>query len=305
MKHIAISILDYNGKEETLACLKSLDELNVSGIALSVVIVDNYPQAVFSVDGKKYKNFEPIIFKTKENLGFAGGHNVGIKKCLDLGAEAVLILNNDTRVDPNLLQELLKVWQDEKKVGAIIPKIYFEKGNEYHKEKYRKDELGKVIWYAGGHIDWSNVYGVHEGVDEVDNGQFEVTKQTDLMTGCCVLIPKDVLERVKGFDNRYFLYFEDADLNQRIKMSGYSIWFAPKAILWHINAASTGGSGSTLQDYFFSRNRLLFGMQYAPMRTKIALLRESVRLLRNGREWQKKGIVDYFRRRFGKGSYPR
>lgn len=305
MKKIAISILDYNGKEQTLACLKSLDKIDLDGITLSVIIIDNYPLKVFSLDGGKFKSFTPHIIKTKDNLGFSGGHNVGIKEALKLGVEYVVVLNNDTVVDHNLLQELVKVAESQPHVGAVVPKIYFEKGHEYHKDRYKKEELGKVIWYAGGHIDWANVYGIHEGVDMVDTGQFNETRQTDLLTGCCFLIKREVLEAVGGFDERFFLYFEDADLNQRIKKKGYSIWFAPNALLWHINAASTGGSGSTLQDYFLSRNRLLFGMRYAPLRTRIALLRESVRLLRSGREWQKKGIEDYFMRRFVKGRFPR
>ena len=109
---------------------------------------------------------------------------------------------------------------------------------------------------------------------------------------------------MKGFDNRYFLYFEDSDLSQRLKKAGYKILFYPKAILWHKNAGSTGGSGSSLQDYFTTRNRMIFGLKFAPLRSKIALIRESLRLLSSGRQWQKKGIRDFYLRRFGKGTFP-
>lgn len=304
MKHILISMLDYNGRDETLACLHSIDKLNLDGIRLTVLVIDNYPPKVFSLGNEKFKSIDPIVIKNKDALGFSGGHNVGFKEAFKKNVDYVLVINNDTLVDKNLLQELLKVAEENNNAGAIVPKIYFVKGREFHKERYETDDLGKIIWYAGGHMDWANIYGKHDGVDEVDKGQFDKTLKTDLMTGCCVLLRLDVLEKITGFDERYYLYFEDADMSQRIKNLGYDIWFAPKALVWHINAASTGGSGSRVQDYFFSRNRLLFGMTYAPIRTKVALLRESIRLLVNGREWQKKGIIDYFTHRFGKGRYP-
>lgn len=303
MKHIAISLLDYKGQEKTLNCLRSIDKLNLKDISLTVIVVDNYKEGTFSFGKEKYKKFTPILIKNKESLGFAGGQNVGIHEALKRGAEYIVILNNDTYLDENLLQELMIAQEADKTRGAIVPKIYFQPGQEFHKAKYKDKDLGKVIWYAGGHIDWANVYGIHEGVDEVDKGQYETSKKVDLLTGCCVMIAAEVFRKVGVFDEKYFLYFEDADLNMRIKRAGYSIYFHPKALLWHYNAASTGGSGSSQQDYFFSRNRMLFGMRYASRRTQIALFREAITLLKTGREWQKKGIKDFFLRKFGSGSY--
>ena len=79
--------------------------------------------------------------------------------------------------------------------------------------------------------------------------------------------------------------------------------YQPKTMLWHKNAGSAGGSGSSLQDYYITRNRLMFGLKYASFKTKLALLKESARLLITGRHWQKKGISDFYLRRFGQGSY--
>jgi GT2 family glycosyltransferase len=219
------------------------------------------------------------------------------------GADVVVILNNDTVVDPDLILNLFNAAEDDKKRGAIVPKIYFAKGHEFHKDRYKESELGRVFWYAGGRIDWANIQGIHRGVDEVDTGQYDTAGNTELMTGCCVLFSKKALLDTGMFDERYFLYYEDADLNERLKRKGYTIYYAPKAVLWHINAGSTGGSGSKLQDYFISRNRMLFGITYAPLRSKIALVREGLRILRSGREWQKTGVRDYFLKKFGKGSY--
>lgn len=304
MKKVLISMIDYNGKEKTLNCLSSLDKLNLKEIDLTVLIIDNYPKGEFSLGGKSFKQIKTVIIKPQENLGFAGGHNIGIEYAESISADYTIVLNNDTVVDPDLVLELIAASERHPQAGAVVPKIYFMKGYEYHKDRYKETEKGKVIWYAGGHMDWDNINGVHEGVDDVDKGQFDDERSTDLLTGCCVLFTREALKRVKGFDARYFLYYEDADLNERIKKAGFTILYAPKAVLWHLNAGSTGGSGSILQDYFISRNRLLFGLRFARTRTKVALLRESIRILRNGREWQKKGVRDYYLRKFYRGSFP-
>ena len=117
------------------------------------------------------------------------------------------------------------------------------------------------------------------------------------------MIKRDVLEKVGLFNEKYFLYYEDNDLCQRVKKIGYKIVFAPKSVIWHKNAGSSGGSGSSLQDYYITRNRLVFGFKYAPTRTKFSLIKESVNFFLNGRKWQKKGVMDFYLRRFGKGSY--
>ncbi|OGH10224.1 MAG: hypothetical protein A2152_00940 [Candidatus Levybacteria bacterium RBG_16_35_6] len=143
----------------------------------------------------------------------------------------------------------------------------------------------------------------HRGVDLVDNGQFDKIEETSFATGCCMLIKKEVLNEVGSFDEKYFLYYEDTDLSQRARMGGYKIIYQPKAVLWHENAGSTGGSGSIMQDYFISRNRILFGFKYAPLRTKLALVKESFSILLKGRANQKKGVRDFYLRHFGKGIY--
>lgn len=99
------------------------------------------------------------------------------------------------------------------------------------------------------------------------------------------------------------MYYEDADYSVKAKKKGIKILYWPSAIVWHKNAGSAGGSGSTLQDYFISRNRMLFGMRYAPLRARFALFRESIRIMFTGRYWQKRGVIDFYRHKFGKGTY--
>jgi len=214
-----------------------------------------------------------------------------------------MILNNDTKIDPGLAQNLAKEF-NSKKVGMAVPKIYFYPGFEFHQDRYQKTDQGKVIWYAGGRIDFKNVLGVHDNVDEVDSGKFNKKKNVTFASGCCFLISRQILDKVGLFDDRYFLYLEDADLSQKVIRAGYKIVYQPKAKLWHKNAESTGGSGSGLQDYYFTRNQLIFGFRYAPFRAKLALMRQALRLIVFGRKWQKRGVIDFFTHKLGRGSYP-
>ena len=301
MKKIVIVTVNFNTEKDTLELLNSIEEIENNSYSLEIIIVDNGSRVKFVLPrGFKKK---VMLIRSEENTGFSGGFNIGIKNALELGADYVLVINNDTILRPMMIENLLKVLENNEKIGIVTPKIYFAKGHEFHKSRYSKEELGKVFWYAGGYMDWANIVSVHRGVDEVDKGQYGKTEKTEFASGCCMLIKKEVFEKVGMFDEKYFLYYEDADFNQRVKKAGFDIYYVPSASLIHVNAASTGGSGSVLQDYYITRNRLLFGIKYAPFRSKIALIRESIKLLKSGRDWQKKGIIDFYLGKFGKGSY--
>ncbi len=298
---IGIVLLNWNGKENTLSCLSSLRKLSTKGFSVKIVVVDN-GSTDDSVKIISEKFSEAHIIENHNNLGFAKGCNVGTLFALKNDADFVVLLNNDTIVHSHLLVELFGTYDAYKNVGAVSPKIYFEKGFEFHKNRYDKKDFGKVLWYAGGIMDWKNVIGRHRGVDEVDKGQFDVQEETDFASGCCMMLPRKVLQTVGLFDEKYFLYYEDSDLSMRIKKNGYKILYCPKAVLWHKNAGSSG-SGSDLQDYYITRNRLVFGFRFAPLRTKFSLFRESIRLWLQGRIWQRYGVRDFYLRKFYKGSY--
>lgn len=303
--NIFISILNFNNQDETIKCLDSIKKITVDGFSLHTIVIDNASREVFTVDSKDYTSIDLIIMKNKKNTGFSGGHNQGISYALKNGATHVLILNNDTIVDKNTLKELLNGFDIAKEIGVTVPKIYFSKGSEFHKDRYTKEELGKVIWFAGAKMDWKNIVGSHIGVDEVDTGQFDTAHEVEFGTGGCMLVKREVFEKVGMFDENYFLYYEDSDLFMRIKEKGFLIFFIPNAILWHHNASSSGGSGSALQDYYITRNRLLFGLKYASLRAKIALIREGFRLVFRGRKWQRRAVIDFYLGNLGKGSYSR
>lgn len=332
MKKVFLIVLNWNGGEMTLNCLKSLEKVKCDNFILEVIVVDNgstdesvgkiknyieeYSLKFVSGTGRQVKKEEihvpPIrdnsctqsirLLENRVNLGYAEGNNVGIRYALENNADYVCLLNNDTRVSSDFLLELIEVAESDERIGVVGGKIYFEKGYEFHQDRYKKEELGKVIWYAGGEIDWSNVYAKHRGMDKVDEGQFDEVIETGFVNGCLMLIKSEVIKKVGLFDPNYFLYFEENDFCQRARKEGFKLFYTPKSFIWHLNAGSSA-PGSGLHDYFLTRNRLLFGMKWAPLKSKIALIKESLKLLKNGREWQRIGVRDFYLGKFGKGSW--
>lgn len=302
MTKVSTVVVNWNGFKDTKECLLSLGNLKLNkNIEHEIIVVDNGSTDDSVTEIKKLKgNFE--LLESKHNLGFAGGNNFGIKHAIQNRADYILALNNDTIVDPYLIADLVEVAESEKDAGVMSPKIYFAHGYEFHKDKYKNADLGKVIWYAGGDIDWDNVYGSNHGVDEVDKGQHDKLSDTDFATGAAMFMNVTALKKVGMFDEQYFLYLEDVDLSIRMKRMGWKVMYAPTPKLWH-KVSQSSGIGSGLNDYFLTRNRLMFGMKYAPIRAKIALFRESLRLLKNGRKWQKTGVMDYYISNLGKGSW--
>lgn len=298
---VSIIILSWNRKNDTLETINSLVKSNTDGFELEVMVVDNG-----STDGsaeaiKKLKIHNLKLIINRENLGFAEGNNIGMRDALRRGFDYIALLNDDTFVDKDLIKNIILEHKRHPDAGAISSKIYFAKGFEF-KEKYGKKDLGRVIWYAGGDIDWANIYGSNHGVDEVDCGQFDETKEVDFATGCFVVYKAKALKEVGLYDKRFFAYMEDADHAQRLIKYGWKVLYSPKGMLWH-KVSQSSGIGSELNDYYLTRNRMIFGMKYALLRTKLALFRESVKLLFNGRKWQKIGVRDFYLGRWGKGSW--
>ncbi len=294
---ISIVILNWNGKKDTLECLETVFKLQASSFKLQTIVVDNASTDNSAAEiSKQYP--EVTLLKNEKNLGFAEGSNIGIRKALENRADYILLLNNDTLVDKNLVNELLNVLEEDKTVGIASPKIYFAPGFEYHQGRYQDEEKGKVLWYAGGRLDWQNMLATHRGVDEIDHGQYEKTEETDFATGCALMVRKEVFEKVGLFDNKYFLYWEDIDLCQRARKAGFKIFYVPRAVLSHKNASSSDKPGSKLHQYYQTRNRFLFGQRFASTRTKLALIREAFKNIIKGGV-KREADLDFFLGRFG------
>lgn len=301
---ISLIILAYNGIELTLDVLECISKLDLEGMNVETIVVDNASKdnTVEKLKDYKLPNMNFKLIENKENLGFAEGNNVGIKDALKRGADFVVLLNNDIIFPKNLVSELAKTASRDERVGVVSPKMYFAKGFEFHKEKYKRDDLGKVFWYAGGIIDENNVYSEHRGVDEVDKGQYETEEETDFANGAAVLISAKLIKEIGYLDKTLFLYWEDADFSKRARLKNWKVIYTPNTFIWHKVSVAAGGPGGETNDYFLTRNRLVYAFRYSSLRTKLALIRDSIRLLFIGRIWQKKGVLDFYLGRLGRGS---
>lgn len=319
-KKIAIITVNYNNSEDTLELLESFKKLDTTGFDVKMVVVDNgserqdaekilkYIEVSQAPKVSKVSNglsingtldtfpYSTDFLQTGDNFGFTGGYNRGMEYGLAWGADYLLIINNDALFNsPNLLKELVQTAESEEKIGLVIPKIYFAPGFEFYKDRYSQKDQGKVIWYAGGRFDWDNIMSSHRGIDEVDSGKYDLVEKVDFTTGCCLLIKREVLEKVGDFDNKLFAYFDDTDFSERVTRAGFKKFYNGKVSIFH-KVSRTSGTGSAITDYFHTRNRLIFGFRYAKTRTKFALLREAFfRHLLMGRPMQRRGVIDFLK----------
>lgn len=214
----------------------------------------------------------PLTIVPSENLGYAHGVNLGLKKAIGEGFEYFCVVNNDIYFKRNFVGNVLTSLTNHP-LSIIGGKIYYAPKFEYHQSRYKKKDLGKVLWYAGGRIDWDNVLTLHRGVDQVDRGKFDRFEETEFITGCLMNFDKRVVNKIGFWDEGYFLYYEDADYCLRAKREKINLYYDPSIVIWHKNAQSTGGSGSKLHQKYQEKNRLKFGLKYAPMRTKFHLIK--------------------------------
>ena len=235
---------------------------------------------VFLIDNSLNKEKIPktkfsITLIHSKNLGYSHAVNLGLKKAIKEGFNYFCIVNSDIYFKKDFVSQVLKSLK--KNPSSIIGgKIYYSSGFEYHKDRYQKKDWGKVLWYAGGFFDWKNVYTLHRGVDEVDEGKYNTFEEIEFVTGCLMAFDKKVIDKVGFWNENYFLYYEDADFCWQAKRKGIKIFYDPSIVIWHKNAQSTGGSGSAIHLKFQKKNRIKFGLKYAPFKTKIFLIKELI-----------------------------
>jgi len=264
MPAINIVILNWNGRDDTLACLESVEQIAYPNFR--VIVVDN-GSTDNSVDAIRAAFPKVELIETGANLGFSGGNNVGIKQALELGADHVLLLNNDTVVDPGLLDAFVAAARRYPDAGVFSAKIYF------HGEP-------NCIWYAG--VEWNTKTARFEQVGEgmLDDGvRFSKSCETDYACGCAFFVPAARLREIGLLDDNFFLYFEETDWCYRARKAGYPSIFVPEAKLWHKVSVSFGGEGSPLALYFQTRNRLLWARRHTALPRRLGVYAESVRAL--------------------------
>jgi len=241
MPKVAIIVLNWNNRVDTLECLQSLQSIDY--IDHEVIVVDN-GSTDDSVSEIKRQYPGLTLLETKKNLGFAGGNNEGIRLALQKAVDYVLLLNNDTVVDPKFLDRLVEAMESSPEIGIAGPKIY------YFKEPNR-------IWFAGGKINYRSGNTSHVGELELDKGQYDEIRDTDFMTGCAMLIKRKVLDDIGLLDDRMFLYYEDSDFCARAHRRGYRIQVVPSSFIWH-KVSSTASKVKDIQFYYGTRNMIVF-----------------------------------------------
>jgi GT2 family glycosyltransferase len=194
------------------------------------MVVDNA-----STDGSPERVREAFpgveLLALAENRRFAGGNNEGLRRALDGGADAVMLLNNDVVADPKLIEKLLAALDEQPQAGAAAPLIYFAPPTDR-------------IWYGGGRCRPWLAHSSHRGLRTRDHGQYRSIEDTGYLTGCCLLATAEAWRKVGLLDERYFIYAEDADWCLRARAAGFRLLFVPTARLWHrVSASSANATG--------------------------------------------------------------
>ena len=236
---VSIITINYNQLRMTCELLDSLRKLTYPAVEI-IVVDNNSTENPTSVIASKYPEVKLIV--SNENLGFAGGNNLGIKESK---GDYLLFLNNDTEVDPGVLEPLVKLFETNPDAGAASSKIL------YHNS-------GETIQYAGSsRVDPFTGRSKRVGYMEKDNGQHDQLKETHLAHGAAMMVPRRVINKVGMMPEFFFLYYEEVDWCESIKKGGYKIFFVPESKVYHKESMSIG-KGSTLKTYYMTRNRLLY-----------------------------------------------
>ena len=247
---VAVVVLSWNGREDTLACLRSLARVDYPD--LRVIVVDNA-----SEDGSAEAVADAFpsveLIRNDANRGFAGGMNVGLQRALALGADFALTLNNDTEADERFVRMLVAEARRRPAVGALCAKILF------HAEPDR-------IWYAGAAFDPRRGYhGRHRGYGERDDGAYEAVVETGRACAAAMLVPRTALERVGLFDESLFAYAEDVDWSLRARERELRLVVVPASRVWHKVSSASGGESSPGTIYYDLRNLLVVCERHAPL----------------------------------------
>jgi GT2 family glycosyltransferase len=257
-RHVAAVVLTWNGRDDTLRCLESLERS--AWPRLTLVVVDNA-----STDGTaeavaaRFPGAE--IVANDRNVGFAAGMNAGMRRALELGADHLLLLNNDTVVDPGMVGALMEALGRLPDAGALNPLVLYA-------------DRPDVVNNAGLRFDPRRGYnGRPHGMGERDRGQFDRVREVDAACATAMLVPAEVAREVGLLDDDLFIYMEDVDWAMRMHAAGRRCYLVPAARLWHRVSVTWGGENAPAVAYYTTRNTLAVCERHAPMRGPRARLR--------------------------------
>ena len=233
---LSIITVNYNGIKDTCALIDSIPFND----QMEVIVVDNASKVdEASIIAQRYPQVE--IIRSNNNLGFAGGNNLGIKVAK---GKYIFLINNDTIFKEFNILPLIKRLEMSPTIGMVCPKILFAWGNN-------------LIQFAGyTPLSKITVRNQAIGYGKEDKGQYDIPHPTPYAHGAAMLIKREVIEKVGLMPECYFLYYEELDWSMMFLRAGYKIWYEPACTIYHKESQSTR-QGSPLRSYFMTRNRLL------------------------------------------------
>lgn len=239
---VFIIILNYNGKDTIKECLDSVYRSGYPNF--EAVVVDNASRDGSFELAKNYFSRTHFILNEK-NIGFAAGNNVAIRFALEKFADYIFLLNNDATVEKDAISKLVNEAEKNKNGGIFSPIVYNGNGN---------------VWFAGGRIKWLKMRAEH------CRDALRCVSTTDYISGCAMLIKKDVFREIGLLDEKYFLYYEDADFCLRARKKGFKCMVVPgaRAIHYEKSERSTGG-----KTYWLVLSGLIFFKKNTPAVLKL------------------------------------
>lgn len=251
-----VIVLNWNGEPVIGACLRSLEQ--VTGVTLRIIVVDN-ASTDNSIELVRRDFSEVEIIENERNLLFAEGNNRGMSRALAAGGRHLLLLNNDTEVEPHFAARMCEALRSDERVGIVGPKILYY------------DDPRK-IWYGGG--DFYPVLGVprHRHIRRIDGSFADQRRVTGYVSGCALLVRREVIEDIGMLDPAYTMYCEDVDFCLRARGAGWRCVYEPDAVIWHKVSSSSGGGMTSykLEHRLVSTYRLF--ARYKPLWWRVILM---------------------------------
>lgn len=237
---VFVVILNYNGKDVLKKCLASVFKNDYPN--WEIVLVDNN-----STDGSfesARADFSKVHFvKNSENLGFSAGNNIGIRFALERMADYVLLLNNDVEVEKDFLSNLINIAEKDEKIGILSPVIF--------------DGDTRQVWFSGGNISWLRMKSAHER--KIRTVAFY---ESSFLTGCAMLVKKEVFKKIGLLDEDYFLYWEDADFSLRAGKGGFKKTVVTSSWVYHFEKSRKNKENKT---YWLVLSGLIFFKKNTPL----------------------------------------
>ena len=235
---LSVITINYNGLKDTC---ELMDTLPLDDAFIEVIVVDNASKAdEASILEQRYPQIK--VIRSKENLGFAGGNNLGIQAAT---GKYLFFINNDTVFEDFNVRPLIARLESSGQIGMVCPKIRFAWGN--HPIQYSGYTPLSPVTMRNRSI----------GFGEADHGQYNVAHPTPYAHGAAMMVKREVIERAGMMPECYFLYYEELDWSMMIRRAGYDIWYEPACTIYHKESQATG-QDSPLKIYYITRNRLLF-----------------------------------------------